>query len=80
MLKADNLDDHGLWLEGLKELRYRGQSKRATYKESDWIDDLFVQADLDKSNQLSVEECFKLLKNMGMPLDKKRVTKVRKRF
>ena len=80
LLKAENLEDHGLWLKGLTELRYRSQSKKDTYKESDWIDDLFVQADLDNSKQLSVEECFKLLKNMGLPLDKKRVTKVRKRF
>ena len=76
-MKAENLADHATWLQGLTDLRYRSQHKKKIYKEADWIDDLFVQADLDKSGQLSVEECFKLLNNMGVPLDKKRVKKVR---
>ena len=75
-LKAESLQDHAMWYKGLMELRHRSQKKKDTYKEADWIDDLFVQADLDRSGQLSVEECFKLLNNMGLPLDKKRVKKV----
>ena len=42
------------------ELRHRSQAKKDTYKESDWIDDLFIQADLDKSGKVSVEECMKV--------------------
>lgn len=75
-LKAESLQDHAMWYKGLIELRHRSQKKKDTYKEADWIDDLFVQADLDRSGQLSVEECFKLLNNMGLPLDKKRVKKM----
>merc|ERR1712168_10199 len=50
-LKAENLADHATWLQGLTDLRYRSQRKKKIYKEADWIDDLFIQADLDKSGQ-----------------------------
>ena len=59
-LKAENMTDHALWLHGLMELRHRSQAKKDTYKESDWIDELFIQADVDRSGQVSVNECMKV--------------------
>jgi hypothetical protein len=69
--------DHELWLQGLRELKNNLQRRRETYKETDWIDDLFIKADKDQSGQLSVSECFDLLNEMAVPLDKNRVRKVR---